>query len=543
MIIEGIYCVFARIRCGGITILICAASLVSYGQSAPNQSLRPPGFELLPVHSPVLNDLEPEVRRQLISVQVYLTAALETAPRSNEKLSQSYGAMGEIYQAYSFLAAARECYLNAARLSSNDFRWIYLLAYLDQLDGHFDEAVRVLRPEYVATSVNLGNIYLQLDRLDEADKSFQTALTIDRDSAAANFGLGQVALSKRSYEAAIYYFEKALAQVPDANRIHYSLAMAYRGLGEVEKARAQLAQQGPVGVRGADTLVDALQELIQGARMHLVRGKRAFAARRYAEAAIEFRKAIASQPESVEAHLNLAGALTETGDLRGAINEFQAVVQLDSHNSVAHYNLAVLFRNANDHASAIAHLRSVLKIDENDSGARLLLAQELFENDRLEEAQAEFSRVIRTDPDNESAVLQEVSVLLRMERYRQALDSLEKAHALYPRKEQTAITLAYLLASSPEYNLRDGARALKLAQGVYETTGSVTHGAVVGLALAELNRCDEAAAWLQKMLGRNSENQSSDIVSKLKAQLSFYEHTRPCRPSELIILQTAPLVR
>jgi len=293
MIIEGIYCVFARIRCGGITILICAASLASYGQSAPNQSLRPPGFELLPVHSPVLNDLEPEVRRQLISAQADLTAAIETAPRSNEKLSQSYGAMGEIYQAYSFLAAARECYLNAARLSSNDFRWIYLLAYLDQLDGHFDEAirryqaVRVLRPEYVATSVNLGNIYLQLDRLDEADKSFQTALTIDRDSAAANFGLGQVALSKRSYEAAIYYFEKALAQVPDANRIHYSLAMAYRGLGEVEKARAQLAQQGPVGVRVADPLVDALQELIQGARMHLVRGKRAFAARRYAEATIE----------------------------------------------------------------------------------------------------------------------------------------------------------------------------------------------------------------------------------------------------------------
>ena len=79
--------------------------------------------------------------------------------------------------------------------------------------------------------MNLGNIFLELNRLEEARESFSAALEIDKNNPAAHYGLGQVAVSKRSYAEAVDHFEKTLAQVPDANRVHYSLAMAYRGLG------------------------------------------------------------------------------------------------------------------------------------------------------------------------------------------------------------------------------------------------------------------------------------------------------------------------
>ena len=64
--------------------------------------------------------------------------------------------------------------------------------------------------------------------------------------------------------------------------------MAYRGLGDTEKAMAQLAQQGTVGVRVSDPLVDGLQELIRGERVHLARGKLALESRRFVEANDEF---------------------------------------------------------------------------------------------------------------------------------------------------------------------------------------------------------------------------------------------------------------
>src|SRR5258707_8097168 len=157
---------------------------------------------------------------------------------------------------------AQECYLNASRLAAKDSRWVYVLGKIDQQDGQIDEAIRnyqiarTISPEYVAVSVNLGNIYLQLNRLDEAKENFQAALIIDESSAAALYGLGQVALSQRSYAEAVNYLEKALRLLPGASRIHYSLAMAYRGLGDTERATSHLAEQGTVGARASDPLMD-----------------------------------------------------------------------------------------------------------------------------------------------------------------------------------------------------------------------------------------------------------------------------------------------
>src|SRR6185503_16141388 len=117
------------------------------------------------------------------------------------------------------------------------------------------------------------------------------------------------------------------------NRIHYSLAMAYRGLGNAEKAVAHLAQQGSVGVRVNDPLVDGLQELIKGERVHLIRGKLALESYRYAEAADEFRKAIAANRDSIAAHVNLGGVLVATGDLKGAAEQYEETIRIDPTNT------------------------------------------------------------------------------------------------------------------------------------------------------------------------------------------------------------------
>jgi tetratricopeptide (TPR) repeat protein len=499
--------------------------------------LPPPKSNLVPLHWPDLTKLEADVREQLTSLQVALTATVKNPRTTEPALSEAYGTTGQVYQAYSLNSPARECYLNASRLTPKGFGWVYLLGKLDQLEDLFDDAVRryqvarTLRPDYVAVPVNLGNIYLQLNRLEDAKENFKAALVIDDSSAAALYGLGQVALSQRSYAEAVSYFEKALAQTPGANRIHYSLAMAYRGLGNTEKATAHLAQQGRVGVRASDPLVDSLQDLIKGERIHLIRGKLALESRRYAEAADEFRKAIAANRDSMPAHVNLGAVLTQSGDLKGAAEQFEEALRIDPKNTNAHYNLAILLANENKHGPAVLHLRSVLSVDPNDLSARFLLAQELLRSDRADESLAEFSRVVEADLNNEAALLEQVKLLQQKRQFKQALDSLEKGHAQYPQKGQTVVMLAYLLAASPEYDLRNGARALELAQLVYKATGLANHGAVVALALAELGRCDEASAWLRLMIAKASEEGKSDLADKLKAEFNRTERARPCRPT------------
>jgi len=93
-----------------------------------------------------------------------------------------------------------------------------------------------------------------------------------------------------------------------------------------------------------------------------------------------------------------------------------------------------------------------------------------------------------------------------------------------------------LLVCSPQYDLRDGARALELARLAYQATGLVNHGAIVAMALAELGRCSEAAEWQRQMITAAERDQRSDLVAKLKADLRRYENARPCRPrSEMLV--------
>ena len=512
----------------------------------PANLLPPPRTNLVAVHWPDLTMLEPNVREQLASLQTALANAARDRKTTDAALSEAYGTTGKNYQAYSLNSAARECYLNASRLAPRDFRWVYLLGYLDQQGDRVDEAIRqyrlarALRPDYLAVPVNLGNIYLQLNRLGEANENFNAALAIDANCSPALYGLGQVALSQRNYAEAVKYFEKALALIPGANRIHYSLAMAYRGLGNNEKTKDHLARQGTVGVRVSDPLVDGLQELIKGERIYLARGKLALESRRYTEAIEEFRKALAANPESVTAHVNLGSALVQTGNLKEAAEHFEAALRLNPKNVNAHFNLAVLSAREEKHQEAVSHLQFLVSVDPNDLSARLFLARELERSNRINNALAEYSRVVEADPNNEDALLEQARLLIKVGDHKQALNNLKRGHERYPPKGQTALLLAYLLATSPQHDLRDGSKALELAQLIYKGTGSPEHGAVVAFALAELGRCADAAAWQRKMIATAEQQRKTDLVAQLKSNLKLYEVGPPCRPASEPIGQTNP---
>lgn len=519
-----------------------AAGVVSSQTPADDQVLKPPRKHLIALHWPDLSKLEEGVREQITAEQDSLTATTKNPASSDTALSEAYGKLGQLYHAYSLTSAARDSYVNAGRLTPKDFRWIYLKAKLDQQEGRFDEAIRgyqaalALRPGYIAVPVNLGNIFLELNRLEDAAAAFSTARQIDKNNPAALYGQGQVAMSLRNYTAATDYFERTLAQVPGANRVHYSLAMAYRGLGNTEKVKTHLAQQGTVGVRVSDPLFEGLQDLITGERVYLSRGKIAFEAKRYADAADQFRKAVAVRPESVTARINLGAALAQLGDVKGAAEQFEEALRIEPGKANTHYNFAVILAGQNKHEQAVAHVRSALKAEPNDVNARFLLAQELRKSGNLDEALSEYSRVVQTDPGNETALLEHAKLLYRKGQFKQALDGLEKSHAQYPNRGLTIVLLAYMLAAAPQTELRNGVRALDLAQRVYNAIQAPQHGALIALAYAELGRCREAVDWQRRVIQQAEQNKNTDMLTKLRATLKLYENSQSCRPVNETIL-------
>jgi tetratricopeptide (TPR) repeat protein len=475
--------------------------------------------------------LEPAVAEHIRALEES-AEELARGPASSERIAEAEGLLGQVYHAYSLAASAEARYGAAQRLAPADFRWPYLLAHLLQQENRADEALtlferaRAIRGDYAPLYVHLGNLHLAQNRLADATRAFEAALAVDDSIAAARYGLGQVAMSRREYARAVEFLSRVLAAVPDANRVHYVIALAYRGLDQLERAQAHLARQGPVGVRVADPVVDALQDLVRGERLWLVRGRMAFDAGRHADAADAFRKALAAEPASVAAHVNLGTALGLLKDVDGALHAFEKALTLDPDNRPALYNLAVLHAGRQRHDAAARHLTRLVQLAPDDHAAHLLLGRELHASGRLEDARATFEQLRRAAPDDEDAVLGHVDALTALGRHRDAFAEIDRSHARFPSRGRTAARLAYLLAASPDPSLRDPARALPLARQVYDASGAVGHGAVVAMALAAMGRCEEAVSWQRELIAK-AERQDPTLVDPLRSDFERYRSSCP----------------
>jgi Flp pilus assembly protein TadD len=435
-----------------------AALLLATPGFSQDAALPPPRAGLQPVPLPRLDDVEAAVVEQLQSAERRVQDAVARRTGTRE-LASAYGSLAQLFHAYELFDSAEPAYLNAARLGPSEVQWPYLLGYMYQQTGRFDDAivqfqtVQQRHPGHPQASARLADAYLHVNRLRDARERFRALL--DVFPAFARNGLGEIALREGRFEEAAGYFRRALERAPQATSLHYSLAMAYRGLGRVDQARAELGQRGAGGINLGDPAVDALATLVRGERLLVIQGRRALDAGDLRAAADLFAKAVAAAPGSAAARTNLGSVLLRLGDAEKAIEQFQTVVRLE--------------------------------------------------------------------PDDEETRISLAILLSERSRFRDAVALLSAAYARSPQSTRTATTLARLLAASPDLTVRDGRRALEIAMSVYTSESSPVHAETVALALTELRRCGEALEWMQKAVAAAEQSGDSAETARLKAELGRYE--------------------
>lgn len=510
---------------------VCAAAQ----QPASPREAAPPGDP--PVRFPDLAPLEKDVAAQIADSQQRLSA-LATQPSPNRRaLAAAFGELGQLYQVYSLREPAEASYRNAGRLAPEDFRWAHYLGTLLQEAGRLDDALvafdRALarEPRDVPALLYQAEIFHLQGAVEASETAARRALAADPGSTAAKALLGQAALDRGDFREAARLLEAALAEVPAANRLHYTLAAAYRGLGDGAKAQEHLARVGPVGVKPADPLLAELDGLRSGERLHLARGKTAFQAGRPAEAAEEYRRALAAAPESVEARVNLAAALVQQGDPAAAVATLREALARDPGNATAHFNLGVLLSLEGPAPEAREHLAAAAAALPGDAEVRRTLAQVLRDAGQLDPALAEYAKAVELAPADEVARLGEAEALVRLARYGEARARLEDGLAKLPRSGLLAHGLARLLAACPDLAVRDGARAVELAFAVWQAQPAPAHAETVALAKAERGDCAEAARWQQIALEDTAKaGTPAAQVEGMKATLARYQGGAPCRP-------------
>jgi len=519
--------------CCVAVMLLAAQRGVASQATPPVEVLAParPGLASVPL--PGLDGLEPAVAQHLREARQAFDVAVATRGAAANVLAAAYGALGQVLHAYEFFDAAVPAYDNAARLAPDDGRWAHLLGTVHQQTGRLAEAAdrfaaaRRLQPDDHVATLRLGEVYLELDRPSDARRMFEAVAK--SFPAAAQSGLGEVALREGRFEEALERFAAVLERAPEATALYYSMAMASRGLGRLDEARNQLRQRGAGRVIAVDPIEDDVRALVRGERLLVIRGRRAYEAGRFQDAAEAFREAIEAAPDSVAARVNLGLALARLNDSTGASGQFHAALALDPGNVEAHTGLGMFLVARGQDAEAVEHFRAALARAPAEATAGRELATALLRLGRDEEAIQALEASLAARADDEDVRVGLAILLADRRRFGEAIGVLEDGHRRFPDRTATATTLARLLASSPDVTFRDGPRALEIALAVHAVEPDPAHGETVALALAELGRCEEARAWSVRAALQAEREGDTTEAARLRAEQSKYAGVS-CQP-------------
>jgi predicted Zn-dependent protease len=161
-----------------------------------------------------------------------------------------------------------------------------------------------LESDSAKSHVLLGDIYVQLERFDDAQAEYNKALSVDPGDAAAMLGLASAYLSNNNIEQAIETAERALQHTPQDPELNLIVA-------EALVAKSQFAEAEPFLLKSLNTKPQMLSHV------HALIGK-VYAETGRPQEAIEQLKLGVSSDETGSVHYLLARLYRQIGDLKDA---------------------------------------------------------------------------------------------------------------------------------------------------------------------------------------------------------------------------------
>jgi tetratricopeptide (TPR) repeat protein len=178
---------------------------------------------------------------------------------------------------------------------------------------------------------------------------------------------------------------------------------------------------------------------------------------------------------------------------------------------------------------AITHYREALQVNPAYAEARLNLGNALLRKGGVDDAVAEYQKALQINPAFADAHLNLGIALFQKGSPDEAMAHFQKALQIAPANPGIQNNLAWLLATCPQASLRNGNKAVELAQQANALTGGGNPMILrtLAAAFAEAGRFGDATRSIQKAIGLASAAGREDMVDQLKAELKRYEAGLP----------------
>jgi tetratricopeptide (TPR) repeat protein len=499
---------------------------------------------------PDLSQVEPQVKALIEQAHEKLVAAPESA--------EAWGYYASVLVVHEFLSEAITAFETASRFDPGDFRWPYHIAArlsadeplpqaglgkclldtgeLDEARRHLYRAIRLnprCRPALSATA----DYWRRAGDLEKADEYAARAAAV-ADTAAPDpvltavelMGVSTTAVLNRA-DALVYAgrdaearweIVKLIKDNPRSAQGRRALGKLYLDDGDYEQAvehlRAALAASPGFMIARLD-LAFALTRL-----------------NRFDEARQEYDTAIAANSTSADAHRGLAVCLAAQGEVQAAVESFRRAVELAPEDRQARVGYGKALYCAGDDRAALEILLPEAKaagekVDKIAIEAIGFAGLALGRQGRHREAVGLLERASNAAPTQANLRLGWAGTLVGLGRDREAVEVLQGGLDLNPRAGRIAVQLILLLSTSPEDEVRDGRRGVRLGEQWARSTQwrrAVILDALA-CAYAEAGRIDDAVRTAQRALALANEHDQPELASTISQHLEQFSQGRPWR--------------
>ena len=391
--------------------------------------------------------IAPEPQVDLDGVDAAVVRAIRGAyaeVRRDPNSSKAWGTLGKVYLAHDFEAAAMEAFREAQRLESGEPRWPYFLGlHLSSYDAEaalplLERAVQSAPEDMLSPLRQLADVYLELDRHEEARAIFQRILEADSLDQRSLLGLARVEFRAGEFQKSLTFLRRpdaGLARHRAARLLEAQVLTRLGNLDGASTARSEAARLPQTKWR--DPLFQEVLALRRGLKPLLVRADVLLGRGKYAEsqqllenmvrdypestwawillgrAQIKLRqldaaeraldRALELEPDSVEAMFRKGVIRVKREDITEAARLFRKAIELKPDFARAHYNLAICRHRERRLPAAVESVLASLASEPDSSEGHALLGQLRLELGELEAAAAEFAEALRLDPKNEWA--------------------------------------------------------------------------------------------------------------------------------------------
>jgi tetratricopeptide (TPR) repeat protein len=470
-------------------------------------------------------------REAMTQTRTRLAEVLLNSAGDSGDVAEGYGELAALYQLSNIDSAAALCWDNARILQPDEFRWTYYAGYLALRGGHTARALelfqraRELNPAYRPIDLRMGQLWLDTDQLDKAYPALERAAHDTGLRAAALYYLGQIDLLRHDYQAAQQHLSEALSINPEASEVHHPLAQAYRRLGKPELAREHLARFKQKVPDVDDPLVTELESVLQSARWEFGLGLQAIMEGGDYKAAIEhFEKGLAIDPANLAARVSYARALYLDGQTEAARKQLNQVIVEDSQQILANFLLGILWEADGKPDKAAARYERILELQPEHEGAHFYLANLLFREARYREAASHYRAALTATSDIPPARVLEMVALHRAGEADSVLArELELRVRQHPDQSELKYALIRLRALSEDGEVRDGVRALTLANELAPNQPTPPNIEVLALAAASNGQHPQAAKLQQQVIDMLGWMAPAKKLEALQETLAAYE--------------------